>query len=152
MAKFKDLNLKSFNTLKPHIEFWGDNLDLELSIDHKFGIHTTDNFRYFAEYAITYAVLLDDKALTEDLCKHGVNLNIRDRYHSDKSPLEIAIEYGRAGIVAILMHHGAQVPPGIKVPSSKPCSHPLTFFWTLNERANKREADFKTTDRLVSNI
>lgn len=149
MAKFKDLKIKSFDTLQPHITYWCDDLNLDLSIDHKFEINTSGANRDIAEYAITYAVLLDDKALTEDLCRNGVKLDITDHWNSNKSPLEIAIEYGRAEIISILMQYGAQVPKDIKVPSSNPCLNPLTFFWTLKERTLNREADFEATSRLV---
>lgn len=108
MAKFKDLSPRSVSILEPHITFWSlmrDEIDLNLPIDHKFEIETTGFNRYIAEYAIIYAVLLDDKELTEDLCQHGVNLEVTDHWSGNKTPLEVAIEHGRAGIAEILVKH-----------------------------------------------
>jgi len=148
--KFKDLKPKSIETLRAHITFWSlADFDLNLSIDHKHEIETTGVNRYLAEYAITYAVLLDDKELTKDLCQNGARLDIMDSWTSNKTPLELAIEYGRAEVATILIQYGAKLKKEVKVPSSNPCSNPLTFFWTLKESANNRQADYAAINRLL---
>ena len=151
MANFKNLSPRSISILEPHITFWSleARIDRDLPIDHKFDIETSGFNRYIAEYAITYAVLLDDKELTEDLCANGVNLAVRDRLNANKTPLEVAIEYGRAGVAAILIRHGAKLTHDVEVPSTNPCSHPFRFFWSLKEHADHREVDYGAVDRLL---
>ena len=151
MANFKDLSPRSISILEPHIKYWslGDSINGDLPIDHKFGIETTGFNRYIAEYAITYAALLGDKELTEDLCQHGVNLDVKDSWNANKTPLEVAIEYGRAGVVAILIKHGAKLTHNVEVPSNNPYSNPYRFFWSVKENAFNREVDYGAVDSLL---
>lgn len=151
MANFKDLSTRSISILEPHITFWSSehSINGNLPIDHKFDIETTGFNRYIAEYAITYAVLLDDKELTDDLCQNGASLDVKDSWNANKTPLEVAIEYGRAGVAAILIKHGAKLPNNVEVPSNNPCSHPLRFFWSMKEQVYNREVDYSAMDSLL---
>ena len=148
--RFSDLKPKSLATLMPFIAFWslGDGIDINSSINDKLPVETS-GIMYVSQYAIFYAVLLDDKELLEDLYRLQADLELRDLFNKMKTPLEVAIEYGRAGIVESLIKHGAKLPNDVKVPSSSPCSSPLRFFWTLKERLNMREADYKSIDMLI---
>ncbi len=149
MRKFKDLKPESLAALRLYITFWSGKVDLDSSIDAKFDILRTACNTYLAEYPITYAVLLDDKELAKDLCKNGARLDVRDEYNRNKSPLEVAIEYGRAGVANILVKCGAALPRDIKVPSSNPCLNPSGFFWALKERCNNREADYQAVKQVL---
>lgn len=151
---FKDLSPRSISILEPHITYWSgeDKINSDLSIDHKldFDIEITVGFnKYIAEYAIIYAVFLDDKELIEDLCINGANLGVMDSLNANKTPLEVAIEYGRAGVVTILMKYGAQLKCDVEVPSNNPCTHPIRFFWSLKEYACNREVDYGAIDSLL---
>ncbi len=150
-GKFSDLKPSSLAALMPFISYWslGAGIDINSSINTELDIATT-GFMYCANYAIFYAVLLDDKDLLEDLYRQNADLEVRNRYgHGEKTPLEVAIDYGRAGIVDSLIKHGAKLPNDCKVPSSNLCTNPFRFFWTLNEKLNHREADYKSIDRLL---
>lgn len=122
-VKFKDLTIKSIRKIKDYAGFWllSSDFDLELSVNHKFDIEMAGFNRYIAEYAITYAVLLDDKDLLKDLLQNGANLDIHDSWNSNKSPIEIAVEYGRASIVKMLLKYGAIIPENITIPLVSPC-------------------------------
>ena len=154
MAKFNQLTEKSINTLKPHITYWlldRDAFNLDLEINDKLDIQMTGSLRYIGEYAITYAVLLDDKNLAEDLCRNGANLEVQDRRHSNKTPLELALAYGRAGIIDIFVRYNATLPNNdFMIPSAHPCCNPFTFFWTMQEKIYGREADFTKTKKLLN--
>jgi ankyrin repeat protein len=63
-----------------------------------------------AQYAITYAVILGDEGLVEDLCANGVNLTVRDRENLGKTPLELAEEYGNPNIHQIITSHTSRAP------------------------------------------
>lgn len=151
--KFKDLTQKSIETLKPHITFWSFDSDLNLDseINDVLSIATTGFNRYIAGYAINYAVLLDDKELAIDLCKNGARLDVTDIYHKNKNPLELAVDYGRAGIAEILIKYGAKLDTNknTAIPSCNPCCNPSRFFWTLNERYHNREADYQAVKQVV---
>ena len=150
--RFSDLSPQSWATLLPYITFWsaGAVIDINTSINAKLPIETT-GFMAIAEYAIIYAVLLDDKALLKDLCQHGADLTVRGYYATqrNKTPLEVGVEYGRAGIVKKLIKYGAEVPQDLKVPSSNPCTNPVTFFWSLKERCYGREVNYQAIDALL---
>lgn len=154
MAKFNQLTEKSINTLKPHITYWlldKDAFDLNLDINDKLEIQMARYLKYIGEYAITYAVLLDDKDLAEDLCRNGANLEVRDRRNSNKTPLELALAYGRAGIINIFVRYNVTLPHNdLLIPSAHPCCKPFTFFWTIQEKISGREADYTKTKKLMN--
>jgi len=149
--RFSDLSPQSWATLLPYMTFWaaGEIIDKNAFINDKLPIETT-GFMEIAEYAIFYAVLLDDKSLLEDLCQHGADLTVRGySFHRNKTPLEIGVEYGRAEVVDKLIKYGAEVPKDLKVPSSNPCTNPATFFWSLKEKCYRREVNYQAVDALV---
>lgn len=155
MANFSELSLESRAILESHVAFWSifsEGLNLTLSIDHTFEVDQEGCGMYSAQYAIVYAVLLDDKKLTQELCDLGANLNVIDHVNGRKTPLEIAIEYGRADIADILMKRGARTPKVVKIPSSNFCSDPFTFFYCLQEKARNRQVDYGKIEQLVSSI
>ena len=150
IKKFKDLTSESIETLKPHITFWaGQDTFLDLPINRKLDIVTTGFNRYLTEYAINYAILLDDKKLAEDLCKNGACLNVIDSFHQNKTPLALAIDYGRAKIADILIKYGAKLDSDVIIPFNNPCSNPSRFFWTLKERLNNGEADYHAVKQVL---
>lgn len=153
---FKDLNPKSIQTLQPLISFWSTGnqnkaltqQDLNKSLNDKLDILIGGmGSKYIAEYAITYAVLLDDLELLNDLCDNGAVLNIKDSFHEDKTPVHLAVEYGRSKILQTLLEKGAEIPEGVVVPSNNMC----TFLWSINEKIHQREADFQETQRVLLN-
>lgn len=158
MAKFRDLKPETFAVLEPHITFWaelevGDNWRAELldrDINKPLPITTTGFNRYLAEYAIHYAILIDDKNAIEDLCRNGANLTVSGRWNMHKTPLELAIYYGRAGAVDLLMKYGATLTKDAEVPAHGLCSkNPLSFFWAMNERASNREVNYSKVEHLL---
>lgn len=66
-----------------------------------------------AQYAITYAVILGDEDLVEDLCVNGVNLAVRDEENSRKTPLELAEEYGNSNILQMITNHTSHASPNV---------------------------------------
>lgn len=149
--RFSDLSPKSLATLMPFIKFWslGEGIDMNASINDELPVETS-GIMHVSEYAIFYAVLLDDQELLEDLCHLHADLELRDTFHGGKkTPLELGVEYGRAGIVDSLIRHGAKIPDNINVPSSSLCAAPLRFFLVLNERLNGREANYQAIDTLL---
>lgn len=149
--RFSDLSSQSLTTLLPYMTFWaaGEVVDKNASINGKLPINTT-GFMFVAEYAIFYAVLLDDKDLLEDLCQHGADLTVRGyAIQRNITPLELGVAYGRAEIIDKLIQYGAEVPKDLKVPSSNPCTNPATFFWSLKEKCHGREVNYQAVDALV---
>lgn len=100
---------------------------MNASINDELPIETS-GIMHVSQYAIFYAILLDDHEILEDLCHLQADLELRDTFHSKKTPLELGVAYGRAGIVDRL-RHGAKIPDNINVPSSSLWAAPLRFFW-----------------------
>jgi len=149
--RFSDLSAKSLATLMPYINFWslGEGIDMSASINDELPIETS-GIMHVSQYAIFYAVLLDDQELLDDLCRLQADLELRDTFHGEKkTPLELGVEYGRAGIVDSLIRHGATIPDNINVPASSLCAAPLRFFCVLNERLHGRDANYKAIDTLL---
>jgi hypothetical protein len=147
---YRDLTQESIAKLEPLIKYWSllEGIDLDWPLDHYLDVANTDmGQRYCAEFAITYAVLLDDKELVEDLCTNGASLDVKDDMHGLKTPVEIAIEYGRAGVLNILLQHGGKIPADVVVPTN---NFYLTVWSLYEQRVRAREADYTATKDVVS--
>lgn len=148
MQTFRDLKTSSINTIKPYIEALSlEDLDLDLNINEPLPLRSSGLLFVRAEYAITYAVLFDDQELAKDLCENGADLTIID---AGTTPMELAVEYGRAHIVQIFINFDAKSDNAVNVPSNNLCSNPFQFFWSLKESVLNREVDYQKIEAILN--
>lgn len=151
MCKFEHLSLLTQAKLFPLITYWGMNskkhADIkslnECDINDPLDVSILANGDIFAQYAITYAVLLDDSDMLRELCKLGADIDCMDEFHQNKTPLELAVELGRANIAKILLAAGGKPTVRCVAPDMSILTNPIGFAWTMKERfIHGRQVDY----------
>ena len=153
------LSKESIETLRPLISQWlfekAENVNLDhFNINQPLTIEMSGWNKTIAGYAINYAVLLDDKQLAIDLCENGADLTVRDRWNANRTPLELALHYGRAEIARILVLYKEKAGnvADLQALAPKRYSQSTFSFWAMKEQALGREANFKEVDKLLEDI
>lgn len=116
-AAFKDLTEASQTLLAN----WSRELTLEQLIkENSINMRFESEGSFFpgrrptvAQYAISYAIISGNEDLVEDLCAHGVKLDVRDEYNSGKTPFELAEEDGNPKILQIITKRTSYASPSV---------------------------------------
>ena len=148
---FSRLSFRSQDTLSPYITHWGIlsydhaqkdrllNLDINSALPFKRLNPTKD---IGAEYMITYAVLLGDDELLDELLYLQANVKCSDGFNQGKTPLDLAFEYGRRDMIDKLIAQGARTSDKCVVRDMSALGNPIGALWVAKETLLGRQVDY----------
>ena len=100
---------------------------------------------YLAGGLLHYAAMLGDEALVRDMINAGAPLRQVDEAWTKKTPLQLACDHGRAGVVRLLLQQQGVYNDQLTLAhTGSLCTEPLVFAWGMLERhVRKHEVDYK---------
>ena len=156
MGKFSDLSKKSQQVLEDFLIKWQmsyhgydyctpyEDMDLDSIL-----ISNTTHVGYYAETLLSYAVVIGNDRLVLDLLKNKADPNLCDPW-SDKMPLQLAADYGRATVAKLLIKYFADFED-IKINYQLSIYDLKTLLWSYGETYLGREVDFKQVKKIIEN-
>lgn len=150
IVTFNSLSSLSKSILFPYIKHWGilsyehyqESELLKQDINSPLPYVRLNGKNIGAQYAITYAILLDDHGLLDELIGYGADFNCKDGFNENKTPLDLAYEYGRLEIAKTLISKGAKTTNACVMPEVSLLRNPIGFMWVMSELLKCRQVDY----------